>query len=197
MQYEIELTFTEDVLGGAPQDKELYTNYIADKRADMNGDILAEELATLREDKGKTGFHRLEDGTPIFYDYVVRGFFKDACGMLSRVQDSESKKVKAYKKIIDGLVFVFPRKIPIQVVGEMGVLERPLRAQTAQGERVALAYSECIPAGSHMRFTLEVLDDKAVSEELLREWFDYGRLRGLGQWRNGSYGRYSYTLKAK
>lgn len=198
MRYSIGLTFTEDLLGTAPQDKELYTNYIADKRADMNGDVLAEELETLREEKGKTGFHRLPDGTPCLYDYVCKGFFKDACGMLSRVQDSRSKKLKAYKKIIDGLVFVFPRRIPISVVGTIGVLERPLRAQTAQGERVALAYSESIPAGSTIAFTLDVLDDDAVPQELLEEWLLYGSMRGLGQWRNGSYGRFEYTIeKAK
>ena len=114
--------------------------------------------------------------------------------MLWRVEDSLSKKVKAYKRIVDGLIFVTERQIPFKMVGEVGELQRPLRAQTAQGERVALAFSETIPAGSSISFGLDVLDDKSVPEELMREWFDYGRYRGLGQWRNASYGRFTYEL---
>ena len=49
---------------------------------------------------------------------------------------------------IDGLIFIAPRQIPIKFDGEMGICQRPLRAQTAQGERVALASSESIPASS-------------------------------------------------
>ena len=188
MQYKLKLTFTEDLLGTAPLDPHIYSNYILD----ANGD---DELDTIREDKGKTGFHRLEDGTPILYDYVLRGFMKDACGMLNRVANSESKKLKAYKRVIDGLVFVFPRRIPIDVIGEITVLERSLRAQTAQGERVALAHSEKIAAGSQITFTLDVLDDKTVTRELIEEWFGYGKFRGLGQWRNGSYGRFDVAFE--
>lgn len=78
--------------------------------------------------------------------------------------------------------------------GELGVLERPLRAATAQGERVTLARSDTVPAGSTLVFTINVLGG-SISEELLREWLDYGENRGLGQWRNAGYGRFGYTLK--
>lgn len=192
MQYKVKATFQEDLLGTVPLNKEIYTDHIATKKEDLTGEALEQELSTVMEkldEKGKTGFHRLPDDTPVIYDYVIRGFMKDACGMMRRVQGSESSKLKAYKRVIDGLVFVMPRMIEINVVGEIGTLERPLRAQTAQGERVALAYSEAIPAGSSIEFTLMVLDDKAVSAELIEEWFNYGSLRGLGQWRNASYGR--------
>lgn len=184
------ITFVTPILGAAPLDVEIYANYILDAQAVNGGD---DELASIREDKGKTGFHRNEEGQPILYDYVLKGFFKDACGMLSRVEVSQSKKIKAYKKIIDGLVFVFPRQIVIQNAGEIGTLQRPLRAQTAQGERVALAHSEKIEAGAYIDVEIEVLDSKVVSPELLSEWLNYGRLRGLGQWRNGSWGRFSWT----
>lgn len=188
MNYRI--TFVTPILGTAPLDEEIYANYILDSQA-VNGG--ADELASIREDKGKTGFHRNEAGQPILYDYVLKGFFKDACGMLSRVEGSESKKLKAYKKIIDGLIFVFPRQIVIQNAGDISTLQRPLRAQTAQGERVALAHSERIEAGAYIDLEIEVLDSKVVSPELLAEWFNYGRLRGLGQWRNGSWGRFSWA----
>ena len=191
----ITATFTEPLLGTAPMDKEIYSTYIADQRpANGAGEFPHDEVDSIQEDKGKTGFHRDAAGNPILYDYVIKGFFKDTCGMLARVDGTGSKKLKAYKKIIDGLVFIFPRQIPITVIGEIGTLERPLRAQTAQGERVALACSEMIAAGSSIAFTLDALDTKVVSLELLEEWLNYGRFRGLGQWRNASYGRFTYTL---
>ncbi len=196
MQYQATLKFTTDILGTVPMNKEIYVDYIASKDG-APAEAVAEADTIAIEDKGKTGFHRCDDGTPFLYDYVIKGFLKDACGMLWRVEDSLSKKVKAYKRIIDGLVFVDSRTIRFEMAGNVGELQRPLRAQTAQGERVALAFSETIPAGSCITFGLDVLDDKSVPEELLREWFDYGKYRGLGQWRNGSYGRFTYELVAK
>ena len=200
-KYHIALTFIEPLLGTAPLDKEVYRTYIIEKTKregrELSEEEIAQELMTLNVDdemeKGTTGFHRLDDGAPILYDYVVKGFFKDACGMLARAPESGSSKVRAYKKIIDGLVFVAPRQIPIAMNGfEIGILERPLRAQTAQGERVALARSEMIPAGASIGVNVLILGQ--VKEELLREWLIYGALRGLGQWRNASYGRFVYEL---
>lgn len=193
MDYRVKLTFTEPLLGTVPKDPEIYAGYVAGKAA-LTDEALAEELTTVEkvEEKGWTGFHKL-DGKPILYDYVIKGFFKDACGMLRRVKDTRSSKIMAYKKIIDGLVFIDPRQIPINLSEKMGVLERPLRAQTAQGERVALARSDTCPVGTTIEFDVLILG--GVSENLLKEWLDYGRLRGLGQWRNGWYGRFTYKLE--
>ena len=192
-KYHITLTFTEPLLGTAPLNKELYGDYIATKAPE--GSVTSDELESVEEltEKGTTGFHRIDDGSPILYDYMLKGFFKDACGMLARASESSSSKVRAYRKIIDGLVFVTPRRIPISMNGgAIAILERPLRAQTAQGERVALARSEMIPEGASIAFNLLILGQ--VTETLLREWLEYGALRGLGQWRNGSYGRFAYEL---
>lgn len=40
---------------------------------------------------------------------------------------NESGKLTAYKKIIDGLIFVGPRQIPLTLSGEMTECQRPLR----------------------------------------------------------------------
>jgi len=190
--YRIRITFTEELLGTVPLEEEVYTAYVQSNRPDGPAE---DELETLTLDeeieKGTTGFHRL-DGQPILYDYVLKGFFKDACGMLRRVPDAASHKLTAYKKIIDGLVFVGPRQIPITVSSDMSICERPLRAQTAQGERIALARSETVPAGSSIEFTVTILG--AVGKGLLEEWLTYGALRGLGQWRNSGKGKFAYEL---
>ena len=70
----------------------------------------------------------------------------------------------------------------------MTVFQRPLRAQTMQGERVTLAMSEECPANSTISFTVLCLSPEHVAA--VREWLNYGYLRGLGQWRNSGRGKF-------
>ncbi len=200
--YRIKLTFIEPILGTVPKDKEIYRSYVQGKALkearkiglEIEADDIEDEIETIEEleEKGWTGFHQL-DGQPILYNYVIKGFFKDACGMLRRAKGTKSSKTTAYKKIIDGLVFIEPRQMLLNLNGqEMGVLERPLRAQTAQGERVALARSDTCPPGTTLEFKVKVLGQ--VTKAILTEWLEYGELRGLGQWRNASYGAFSYEI---
>lgn len=196
-RYRVELTFTEPLLGTVPQNPELYRDYIQSKAPEP--EAAADEVETLdvsaEVERGTTGFHKV-DGKPILYNYTIKGFFKDACGMLRRADQLEtptlSSKLTNYKKVIDGLLFVSPRRVPIQTSGEVGILERPLRASTPQGERTALVRSETVPEQSKAAFEIEVLG--TITEALLREWLDYGAKRGLGQWRNSGWGTVSYTL---
>lgn len=125
-------------------------------------------------------------------DYQIKGFFKDACSSLRRVPGTRSSKLTAFKKVIDGTVFVEQRKIPFKLPdgAECGRCERPLRASSASGERVALAASETVPAGTVLEFSVLVMNPKDA--ETVREWLDYGRLRGLFQWRNSGKGRFEW-----
>lgn len=190
----VKITFLEPVLGTWPSNENVARDFIASKSPDAS--TIEDEIAALGvdavADKGMTVFPRV-DGTPVFYDYQIKGFFKDACGMLTRVKTTKSSNLKAYKKIIDGLIFVEPRHIPIAVNCEIGDCQRPLRAQTAQGERVSLANSEEIPAGSTIEFEILLFDEKAHRDAVL-EWLDYGRMRGIGQWRNSGKGRFRYDV---
>jgi hypothetical protein len=116
---------------------------------------------------------------------------KDANGKKLRTAN-ESAKITAYKKVVDGLIFVLPRKIPVILPdgGDIGLCQRPLRANTAQGEKIALAISETLPAGTQIEFTVQCLSDE--HEAAVREWLDYGALRGIGQWRNSGKGRFDW-----
>lgn len=191
-EIKVKLTFTEPVLGTCPGDPDIYTTFIASKSPDAN--TLEDEVAAIGGDgvveKGKTIFPKLDDGTPFFYDYQIKGFFKDTCGGLRKVKETKSSSIKAFKKEIDKLIFVEPRTIPILFDGEMGECCRPLRAQTMQGERVSLALSEQIPAGATCEFTIVLLSDD--HEKAVREWLDYGRFSGIGQWRNSGKGRFRW-----
>ena len=103
-------------------------------------------------------------------------------------------KLTAYKTKIDNLVFINERKIPYHLPEgtAIGNCQRPLRAQTAQGERVALANSETIPAGSWVEMTIKILDDSLKSHVV--SWLNYGELNGLGQWHNSGKGRFTYEI---
>ncbi len=188
----VRLTFTEDVLGTASNNPELYGDYIASKAPDMKR--MEEEIEDLGVDgvveKAMTIFPKLPDGTPFFYDYQIKGFMKDSCKALRKVPGTVSSKIKAYKQEIDGLVFPQPRKIPINLSGEIGICERPLRASTPMGERIALSISESCPAGSTIEFEIVTLTSEM--EKLVRELLDYGALRGIGQWRNSGKGRFTW-----
>lgn len=201
---QVKIKFIEPILGTAPANPDIYRDFIGSKAPDAMS--VEDEVAALGVDevaeKGMTVFPRNADGQPIIWDYQVKGFFKDACSMLARVggkgedgkkrKVNESSKLTAFKKVIDGLIFVQPRQIPITFDGDMGICQRPLRAQTMQGERVALAMSEEIPAGAELRFDVVCLADE--NEAAVREWLDYGILRGLGQWRNSGKGRFVYEI---
>lgn len=191
-ELKVEITFTEMILGTSSGNPEIHKEFIASKAPDAPSK--EEEVAALGVDevekKEMTIFPKLEDGTPFVWDYQIRGFFKAACGMMKNVTGSESSKIKAYKKYIDGLVFVNERKIPLELAGEMGQLQRPLRGQTAQGERISLANSETCPAGTKLTFTIRVLKDDLMKAVI--EWLDYGQYNGLGQWRNSGMGRFTW-----
>lgn len=191
-ELKVRITFTEELLGTANSDKDIHSEFIASKAPDAPS--REEEVEAVGVDeverKEMTIFPRNTDGQPIMWDYQIKGFFKDACGALRKVTGTESSKIKAFKKEIDGLIFPEPRQIVIKFDGEIGTCQRPLRASTAQGERIALANSETIPAGATIEFTVKCLLDSHI--KAVKEWLDYGVFKGMGQWRNSGKGRFTW-----
>lgn len=188
----VRLTFTEELLGTASANEDIHREFIASKSPDaatIEDEVAAVGVEEVVE-KAMTIFPRTADGQPFIYDYQIRGFFKEACGALRKVKDSESEKIKAYKKEIDSLIMVEPRQCVMHLPeGEkIGNCQRPLRGQTAQGERISLANSETAPAGTYIEFAVVyfVKNDEA----LIKEWLDYGIFKGLGQWRNSGKGKF-------
>lgn len=203
LEIDCSIRMTTPMLGTAPADPEIYKKFIESKRppseehpaSDAEEGDETETLPTVEEEvaKGMTVFHRL-NGAPFIYDYQIKGYLKDACGMLRRLEGTESHKLKAHKRVIDGLVFVNPRCIPLilppgkEIISDGFPAQRPLRSMTPKGERVCLAISEAAPEGTKLHFRIQLMDEKL--ESVFYEWMQYGQLRGLGQWRNGSWGRF-------
>ena len=204
-EVKVKVTYVEELLGTAAANEQLYEDFIASNAPDAPSRKQEIEAHGVKEvsDKGKTVFPRLSenemadmgfepgDDVPFTWDYQWKGYFKEACGMLRNATGTKSSKFTAYKKKIDGLVFVKERKVPLVLPdgAEVGECQRPLRAETAMGPRVALAFSETVPAGTTQEFTVQLLQDNM--EGILHEWLDYGSLHGTGQWRNSGKGRFT------
>jgi len=194
----VRITFTEGLLGTASANPEVHEEFIAMKSADAAK--VKEEIESLpAEDlieKAITVFPRTEDGTPMLWDYQVKGFFKETLGILLDFALPDVKIGKAklsrwtFKKIVDNAVMISPRRIPLRLPegGAITHCTRPLRADTMKGERVALATSEEAPAGTMIEFELRTLDKKL--DEYMIECLDYGKNKGMGQWRNSGRGRF-------
>lgn len=193
----VRLTFTDDILGTASGDPDIHGSYIASNAPDAPS--MKEEIAAVGEaevkDKGKTVFP-VVDGKPVFWNYQIKGFFKSACSANRNLTGTLSSKCKAYKKKIDLGIFVFAdanNKADRHIIinGEyVDDCQRPLRAQTMQGDRVAIADSEAIGKGAWIEFDILCLDPH--DKDMVREWLDYGELNGLGQWRNSGKGTFTW-----
>ena len=201
----VKATFIDEILGSCPCTKEVYLEYIKDKWEKKKDEYYknhpeeisqqikeeADKLPSLEEDLEErkiTVFLRNDNKEPVFSQHVIKGFFKNAAKAFYAV----NKPLSAYKTKIDNLIFVGPDYIPIKFQGEIDINERPLRAETAQGPRVALAASESIPAGAEIEFEVMMMDPSL--EPHIIDWLHYGQLNGLGQWHNGGKGRFTFEL---
>ena len=208
-EIKVRITFIEEALGSTPPDETIYTTFIASKAPDAA--TLEEEVAAIGVEKAVensiTIFPKIASGTeyvPMIWDYQIRGYFKEIAGIQKKIPGMESNGITAHKKLIDNYVFVKPRAIPLDLHGgKVGVCERALRAQTAQGERNALAASESVPEGTTAEFTVQLMIEKEPAKKdkpgvdyvkALREWLDYGIYKGFGQWRNSGKGRFTYEI---
>lgn len=198
------LTGISEILGSQPANPDVYAAYIASKapsteEADAEIDEMRAqaELQEL-EDKGCSVFTRdPKTGACAIRPYVIKGYFKEMLGNLKT-----SNGLSAHKAKVDKYMFVRPDTfVDFTRGGELireadGYLERPLRAETMQGPRTALARSEMIYAGWQLEFSIMLLENPAPKKGGALDWHAIemalaeGELQGLGQWRNGGNGRF-------
>jgi len=187
------------MLGTNSGDPDVHREFIASKSADA--EKVKEELATLHaeelEEKSKTVFSRDAGGNPVIWDYQIRGFLKEAMTALLQLEEKEvrigKKKLSPYtcRGVVDSFIFVYPRMIKLsQGVGADCI--RPLRAETMRGERVSLATSETVPAGTTFECEIKMLSP--ALEPWIMAALEYGADKGLGQWRNSGKGSFSFEL---
>lgn len=205
----IKIKLTESLLGTVPKNKQVYKTHIVTRAKEiakrMEEDeeeyvenLAAEEVETVEdvEEKGWTGFHKDDDGIFIL-NYMLKGFAKAATEVAMEMGWIKPK-ITAYKKWIDLLLFVEPRRLRWTdgngtiITEPDDCLERPLRTMSAKGPRVTVTRSDLIEAGRCLEFDLIMMPNgKGVEWDNMRHSFDYGRLVGLGQWRaSGGFGKF-------
>jgi len=191
--FKLSVVFNSPILG-SQSTKEITSEFIAGK-AGLK--LPADEEKSLPDEleRGTTVFHRgaPNDNVYLLFDYHLKGFLKEAAKVFN---GKVAGGVKNLKSKVSSTVFVTPRRIALVLPKGCTMhdyLERPLRAETAMGPRVALVRSEMLPEGTSFSCGIEILPGD-ITEEILRELLDYGYHQGLGQWRNGGWGTFRYTL---
>lgn len=194
----VQLTFVEDLLGSWPADEDLLTRFIASKApapwlGDEESEVAKEAEHSEEVVEGNyTCFPNDEKGL-FLWNYVIKGALKEAGNTLK-----DALGIKNLRSKIDNYVFIRPRRIYLTRNGKIitepdDVLERPLRAMTMQGPRVTLAGSERLKAPVTITFTIELIKNKEVTMDTIRTLLDYGKFKGIGQWRNGGFGEFEWA----
>lgn len=199
------LSFTERVLGSLPSSDEVFLKYVVPKLdkdtrvkefPELKEELVKEELKTLKRkvddeeveeerDSMLTIFHKMDGGIYLL-DYQIKGFLKNSGNVLKDILG-----IRALRSKIDNFVFVYPRYIKIANEPD-GIFVRSLRAQTAQGPRICVAGSEYVEPPCPIEIEIELLPHKEVKWETIYALLDYGSRLGIGQFRNGSFGRFTW-----
>lgn len=197
-EYRVRLTLITPALGSAPDNKEIYSNYIAKKMAEYEipdwEELEEEELSTLPlVEKKITVFHRDEKGL-FLYNYALRGFFKESGKALKDIID-----IKQIANKVDNYLFVEPRRLYLMRDGKHitepdEVFERPMRIQTPMGPRNVLAASELVKEGAYIEARILALKGSPFEWDKLKLILDYGRYKGLNVWRSGGWGSFEWKL---
>ena len=122
----------------------------------------------------------------------VRGHMKDCVAQLQWMFPG-TKNIKS--KFVNR-VYVEDDCIYLSKTEPDGMETRFIQVMTRQGPRSAIKHIDYVESPI-LHFTLLVLADKVVTEELLRAIFEYGAVHGIGQERSQGWGRYTLVaLKA-
>jgi len=211
--------FITPFLATASGNPELQEEFIAAKVHDYKGEItpdekaakMVEEIAAVPVEeqisKGSTVFQRDKTGLHV-WDYTWRGFFKECVSQMIELGEVKKLNPWNYKKACDGALYVNPRRVYLfDKNGKLidkphGTLQRPLRATTLRGDRVALARSEFVEEGSYCEFEVVLFESQSnkdyaawreLTPELIKQCLDMGNYKGSGQWRSGGYGRFTWS----
>jgi hypothetical protein len=194
-EFELKITLTERMLGTIPRDREVLAQHVMDQK-EAKGDEIPPRTPEDQEQRAWTTFYVDENELPVLFDYQLKGFLKEAANDIKDVAGPNETKIASLRSHVERSVFILPRMTPLQdtPVGDNQMIERPLRAMTQQGPRVTVVRSDYIEAGQTYTFKLLVLKKSKITEEVLLKILSRGQLKGLGQWRNGGYGRFDAEL---
>lgn len=167
------------------------------------------ELLGETTDLSSQVFLKCKEGYPYLGTQVVKGFLKSSSEAISRTRTGKNgtfnRSAAASSKYINQYLIASPiyffdakndkkrKDIKRDDDGNAVYLERPLRAETAKGSRIALASSEIIESPCVAKFTISIFGDELnpLTINDLKDNFAYGVMVGFSAWRgSGQYGRF-------
>lgn len=193
------LTGLTRLLASQAANPDVRSEYIASKAAELaKGDEETARLPAENIDKKNLTVFLRDEGALCISDYVIKGFLKEALGALKSQIGIAAAATK-----VDNYVLIEPAYLRIMRGGEAldkpeRILERPLRAMTMQGPRVSVTASESVEAGWEIEFDITLLENpatpksRALTFDVIDQAMEYGCFKGLGQWRNGQNGRFTF-----
>ncbi|MDP2661283.1 MAG: hypothetical protein Q8R28_11210 [Dehalococcoidia bacterium] len=145
------------------------------------------DTETTAEDKVWCGFKGNDQG--LYVDgYHLKSHLKDCAEILRKYTEVGAQKAKTADRL-----FVVEPRLYLGKGEPDGFWEHPVHVRTAQGPRSALKRTDYV-VDVLITATLRVLNDGTITEALLRQFFDFGSIKGFGAERGLGEGRYEYTL---
>jgi hypothetical protein len=200
-EIKVQWEFQNRVMGGVPADPAviaawLETRGLAEKVRETieetSGD--PEAVPPEKPEVAKLVFKRNETG--LYVDaYTVKAHLKDAANQIAKLLGVTALRSKVANKC-----YVMGEHLPLfRPTGEAimvadGEYEHAIQVMTRQGPRSALKSNEFIETPSCLAFTLQVLKDGIITDEIIRSICEYGGIHGYGAERGLGYGRYQATF---
>ena len=168
-------------------------------------------IISVMKDKSKvpaTIFPKDENGKAYIFPNWVQGYLKSSGEALARVGykiEGKEKKDENFFASISNTARQINQTCGVQesriipshdIVrepdGSPELLHRILKTDMMGKTITRPVASEMLPEGTKIEFTLKILSGPKIqmSKEVLEVLFEYGELRGFGQWRNADYGRF-------
>ncbi len=222
-RYAVTLSIRNKVTGGIPTNPDLIKGWLQanmplvaeEEKAKLAEKTLA-ELPAAVEDKAEAMWNTFkEDADGIYFEgRNVKSMFKECANILrekliasekaGKAPDAKEKKSRftnlksrlAERLFVedDKIRFVRDGKPLLEVDGDE---ERAIHVMTAQGPRTALKRCDFVNGPVELSFTIRVMDDGVVDEDLVRVLLDFAGWNGLGAERSQGSGLFEVSsLKA-
>jgi hypothetical protein len=211
LEYRVVMTFNRRLCGSVPMSRELIRPWLearAPKKDPEPGarglDELEEEVAAsvdetqMSEDERVTlGFQADSNGLFV-RSGTIKAHIKDCANQIKDFLGIRNLRSKVANK-------VYIEEDPVYIMREGEILdspdeefERPVHVMTAQGPRSALKRIWFVSPPSELSFTVKLLNDKGeITEDVIRQVFDYGGVHGYGGERGMGEGKYEWVMEAQ
>lgn len=196
--------FKEKLCGSVPQSRELIRPWL-EARAPKVKPVDAIPLDELEEEVANS-IQETEERVTLGFQHDESGLYVRAGTIRAHIKDCSNQikdlvGIKALRSKVANRVYIEPYKVYLYrgdeiVKEEDGEEERPVHAITSKGPITALKRIRYVEKPV-LRFRLLLLENKEVTEEVLRAIFEYGAIHGYGGERGMGEGQYEYKIAPK